>query len=437
MTTRLRRAFLAVLAGFGLAGYDESSLFAQEKLPHPPQEKLTPTVLNLSMAEAKQRVLSNSKAMQLVNLQVQQKLYAKRAMQTYYLPKAIGSFTYLHFDNPLGSVVTLAGPRGILGPKDIPVNLVNQDLNTSMVLAAQPLTGLLKVRQGVKAAQADEQIAFAQLEKTKRLLTHGTEQLYLGLYAAQRIQAGTNVAVQASEQMLKTQTLEARANYLEAMQAKQAVDNQVADLREQLLALLDLPQDTPLDLEETPLPLMDFLNAEQAGQQAVANSPEVQEASHTIAKARAGLAAKKLDYLPDVNLVGGYVNLNGVPTIQNNFSFAGVMGSVTLFEWGKRRFATREMLTTVAMAEAKLHMTEDEVRQKAVKAYREIEQKRAALKIAADMAQVRREMMAVAKAPAVQLEAAKERIKAEVALVQADLSYRMAIAELTSLTCNE
>ena len=67
--------------------------------------------------------------------------------------------------------------------------------NSSTMAAVQPLTALLKVRAGVQAARADEQIAQAQLEKGRRELVSGTEQLFWGLLAVQRIRAAPLVAV--------------------------------------------------------------------------------------------------------------------------------------------------------------------------------------------------------------------------------------------------
>jgi outer membrane protein TolC len=351
-------------------------------------------------------------------------------MQTYYLPKFIGSYAYLHFNNPLGTVISTKGPF----LPDIPVNVINQDASVGAILAAQPVTGLLKVREGVKAARADEQIALAQVHKATRLLSNGVEQLYLGLVAAQRLRGGAALAVRAAEQLAKTKTVEARLALIEAQQALQTVDNQVADLYDQLDALMDLPLGTRLELEEVPLPACQFTSAEQAAQCAVATSPDVQEAWHTVEKARAGVGAKKLDYLPDVNVVGGYINQNAASYIQSNIGFVGAQASFTLFEWGKRQHALHEMQTTLVMAETKLHQTEDEVRQKVYKLFREVNQHRLALKTAQDMAELRREMEQNAKAPAALMDAVKERMKAEVALVQADLAYRMSLAELANIT---
>ena len=75
------------------------------------------------------------------------------------------------------------------------------------------------------------------------------------------------------------------------------------------------------------------------------------------------------------------------------------------------------------MAETKLSQTEDEVRQKVRKVFREVHQHYQALKTAQEMARGRGEMVLNAKAEAALMDAVKDQMKAQVALVQADLPH--------------
>src|SRR5262249_18430289 len=150
-----------------------------------------------------------------------------------YFPKVVGSVLYLHFNDDLGTVLT-GGGRQVSGPKGRPlftfptfsVNaaVLNQDSAYAALTAVQPLTGLLKVRQGVKIAQADEQIARAQLEGGIRKLVSGVEQLYWGILAVRRIRAGAVQGVQGAELLAKTGMLEARTALVEARQGLQDAD---------------------------------------------------------------------------------------------------------------------------------------------------------------------------------------------------------------------
>jgi outer membrane protein TolC len=408
-------------------------------------------VYHLTLEEAKQRALGNSKLINLAGLNVDSKGYVVRAAQADYFPKVIGTAVYLHFNDDLGKVVntpgrTFTGPRGrpllTLPGRLFEVAVINQDTTIANVAALQPITDLLKVREGVKIAQADREIAQAELEAGVRKLVSGVEQLYWGLLAARRIQAGAVEGLRGAEQLAKTGTLEARTALVESRQAVQQVDQQIADLQEQLNALLDLPLCTTLDLVEPPMPVVPFHCCNDAVGQALANSPEIRQAEQTVVKARAGLAAGKLDFVPSVALTGGFLKQTFADYMQQDIGYIGVVGSYTFLDGGKRRAVIHEREDLVAMATLKLQQTHDDVRQKAVKAFREVAETQVALGTAQEMVGLRKEAEKRATTPealrnpaalAALLEATKNRMLAEVDAIKADLAYRQAYVNLMTL----
>jgi outer membrane protein TolC len=408
----------------------------------PTQVVAAPATLHLTLDEAKQRVLSDNKLLHLAALNVQSKGYAVRAVQANYFPQIIGQSVYVHFNDDLGTVLTTPG-RHVVGPKGVPlanlpslaINLpvLNQDTALNTVAAVQPITDLLKVRQGVKIAQADEQIAQAQLEKGTRELLSGAEQLFWGLLIAQRIRAGAQAAVAATEPLAKTGNLEARTALVEGQQGLQEVSSQVADLQVQLAILLDVPACTQFELVEPPLPAAPVTCADEAVALALANSPDIREAEQTIAKACAAVKAAKLDYVPSIAAVGGYTNQTAADYIQPNIGFIGVIGTYTFVDWGKRRNTIHERNQLVAMATLKVQQTRDTVRQNAVTAFQDYEQSQQALKLAGDMVAVRTEAQKAAKTPADMLTAAKKLMTAQVDYLKADLAHRIAYVKLASL----
>src|SRR5262249_52880322 len=144
--------------------------------------------------------------------------------------------------------------------------------------------------------------------KGTRELLSGVEQLYWGLLVAQRIRAGAAAAVAGAEQLAKTGNLEAVTALVEGKQGLLDVSDQIADLQEQLAILLDMPTCTQFELVEPPLPVSPVRCADEAVALALASSPDIQEAQHTIAKARAAVKAAKLDYVPSIAVIGGYLN---------------------------------------------------------------------------------------------------------------------------------
>jgi outer membrane protein TolC len=413
-----------------------------EAAPAHPAPSGAPGAQRITLEQARERVLSNSKLLELAAMNIQGKESATRAVFADYFPKILGDIGYLHFDRPLGTVVTvpgfnIAGPAGaslLSTPGNtVTANVFEENSYTSTLMAAQPITALLKVRQGVKIARADEQIAQAQLEQGARALAAGVDQLYWGLVAAQRIRAGTLVAVAGAEQLAKLGTVEARSALLEARQGLQAVENQIADLEAQLNSLLDQPACTKLEVVEPPFPPPPVSCGDEAVALALQASPEVREAQQNVVKAQAATAAAKVDYLPNVAVIGGYANQNFASYIQPNFGYVGVTGTWTLFEWGKRKHTVRERETLIAMAALKVRQVEDEVRDKALKAFREFQEDRAALTLAEQKVELRKEAEKEARAPADRFAAAKARMEAEVDLVKADLAYRIAHVKLMAL----
>lgn len=416
--------------------------------PIAPPPAVPGNVYHLTLADAKQRALHNSKLLNLAGLNVDSKGYAIRAAQADYFPKVIGTAVYLHFNDELGTVLvtpgrTFAGPLGrttfTTPGKVIDVPVVNQDTTVANIGALQPITDLLKVRQGVKIARADQEIAQAQLEAGIRKLVSGVEQLYWGLLAARRIQAGAAEGVRGAEMLAVTGSLEGRTALVEARQGLQQVDKQIADLQEQLNGLLDLPLCTTLDLVEPPLPVLPFHCADDVIGLALGASPEVREAEANIQKARAALAAGKLDYVPSIAVTGGFVKQTAADYIQQDIGYLGVVGSYTFFEGGKRRAVIHERQDLVAMATLKCQQTRDEVRQNAAKAFREVIEAQAALQTAQELVGLRKEAEkqattpAALRNPAALIAATQARALAEIDAIKAELAYRAACVDLNSL----
>ena len=435
MFNRLGRVFSvgATFFFFVLAGLGGVSVRAQESpanvvLSAQPASNL----YHITLDEAKQRALGNSKLRQLALYNVQAKGEAVYVAESDYYPKVLANFTGFHFDSPLGKVLT----PGILPISPIAVNVVNQDLGLTTVTALQPITALLKVQQAVKAADADQQIARSQVEEADRAIAAGVEQLYCGLLAADKILAGARAAAGAAAQQMgagRPLSTEAQIAAVEGKQAIQAVASQQADLQEQLNGLLGLPLCTGLELVDLP-PLCPAITcADQAVNLALANNPAILQADWTAAKAEVGVKVAKVDWLPDVALLGGYVNNDGINVIQHDVGYVALTANMPIFEGFKRIHAVREAESVVAMARMKACQTRDEVRLKARKAYREFYEAMEVTQTVQEMLLVRQEAQRKAATPDDAIRAASEFMKAQAAVVQAEATYRVAYAKLLNV----
>ena len=417
------------------------TLLTAGELPpaHPPAGP-GPTVRRLTLEEARQLALTNNKALALGRLNVEQLQHATNAARKDYFPKVLGSETYFHFNHDLGSVLTLRrGRLGLLPPGTATINaaVFNQDSNFSTVFVAQPITKLIAVNALVQIARADELAAQAKLDKGTRDLLSGVTQAYHGLVGAKRIQTALELQVKLLEQLLSVKPVpELRVGLLEARQGLAQVRGQIQELTVQINDLLDLPACTVLELVDPMPPDLAVRCADDAAEWAAKNNPEVREAEQSIAKAEAGLKVARMDYLPDVNIVGGYANQGFADYIQDNFSYIGIVGSYTFWDWGKRRDVKRQRQTQIALALQNLEVTRDKVRLEARKAYVSFEQAREAYRLAGEMVQARKEAEKGTTGQAA-VQAKAETAKAELEYMKAEITYRVAHTQLTALLCSD
>jgi outer membrane protein len=435
VTALVTGATIIALAGARAWAQPQAAMIA----PQQAVNGAAPTTYRVTLEQARQQVLSNSKLLKLAALNVQSKGHATSAARADFFPKIVGNTLYLHFTDPLGKVITTKN-HPVLGipPMTVVANVANQDSSFTSVLVFQPITDLLKVRDGVRIAKADEQIAQAQLDQGARELQSGVEQLYWGLLAAQRIRGGVLQGYRGAQEFAKLGTVEARTALVEAEQGLQQVEVQVADLQEQFDILLDVPTCTVLELIEPPFPTPPVTCADDAIDRALAASPELREAAQNIAKAQAATHAAQLDFMPSIVAMGGFTNQTAASYIQQNFGYIGVMGSYTFVDWGKRRNIIQEREHLIGMATLKLRQTQDDIRQKTLKAYRGLFESHRALSLANGLVGLRKEAEAKAHSaaqtnPVGLLDASKARGVAEVDLVKADLAYRQAHVELSRL----
>ena len=126
-----------------LAGLDLAGVTAQEP-PAGVSVAASPAVYRLTLEEAKQRALANSKLRSLAYMNIKAKHEGIYVMEADYYPKLLAGFTGFHFDRPLGRVFTPGGPLGLA----VAVNLVNQDFGLTTLTAVQPITALTESASG-------------------------------------------------------------------------------------------------------------------------------------------------------------------------------------------------------------------------------------------------------------------------------------------------
>jgi outer membrane protein TolC len=410
-------------------------------------EPPAPQILTLTLDQAKAMALENNKQLQLARLNIGEKEYVKRAARADYFPKLLGTAAYLHFNDDLGTVLATKGRTlggGTIGPdgllriptidiraRRISANVVNQDTAVGMLMAVQPITKLIAVSAAVDLAQADQNIASAQLDEGTREVLSGVTQCYYGITAARRIKAALTAHNDALAPLVKMQpSPELRLGVLEIRKGLVEADKQLADLVDLMNQLLGLPPCTVLELVEPTLVPIAIACEEDAAQRAVQNNPKIIEAEQNIMKARAGLRVARLDYVPDVYVFGMGATQSAADYIQPQFAAIGVSASYTFVDWGKRKNVKFQREAQIALAIQNVEVVADSIRSDARKAFTAYKQAEEALAIAKETLEVRAESVKAAKeAPAV-MAAQAAAAKAQLDLLQAEVDYKVAHAKL-------
>jgi outer membrane protein TolC len=353
-----------------------------------------------------------------------------------YFPKISSTLTNFHFNKFMGQTIEIQRPiNGGVINAGLP--LAGKDQTLIALTAAQPLTPLLKLHEVVNIARADERLAMAKAGMPVQTASADVEKDYYAALVAQR-QA---VVARAEAQALRNGKLLASASPAlpadhaeqEIAAAKQLVnaDSKAKELMVSLNERLGFPIDTELELVP-PDTVLDQISLKEVADKAMVVNPEIAEAESNVAKARAASRLSKLDYVPDVLLMGGYAyNDNSIPLLPRDFSFIGIMGSYNLFDFGKREHTIKERTATLGQAEAALELTKAKVAAAVKAAYFDMDRSRQLSELAHRISQeVSVKPISFTEADP---EKARSQAKVDIEVLQADLEYRQAFARLKTL----
>jgi outer membrane protein TolC len=358
-----------------------------------------------------------------------------------YFPKFGATFANLHYTDFLGQVLTIRRPlMGTLA--QIPLPLFSQHQTIAALTFTQPITPLFQVYQVVQIARADERIAMvkAGVAVAKNASDIQVEEKFFRLLIAQRqlISAGLKLRDAENRPQYATASFESvRASdqvepaLVEAKKTILTAAGEVKELTAWLNHLMGWPEDTELDLV-MPDPLVESISLEEVGDKAAAGNPEVFEAEQTVVKARAATVLSKLEYVPTVAVVSGYLFQNVIPLVPSNFGYGGVFASYNLFDFGKRERAVKEARAKLGMAEIAVQLTKAKIGAEAKKTYFELEHSRQLSQLAQKMGSSMATLMNVSSTSE-SLDAKASRANVETELLEADLAHRQAYARLKDL----
>jgi outer membrane protein len=268
-----------------------------------------------------------------------------KSVRGHMLPVLNVNEEFQHYDKPFA----LSFP---LGPPPFPsFTARQQDTNTFVVAAGQPLTGLLRLWQERNALESSQQSTDQLVQGGEAAIREAVETGYLRYFEAKATEdiAKTSEAELREQEQLAEVRLKAgvltRADVLrltvaEANARQQEIQAQAQEqiTRAALLTAIGLtPQDTnvvfvePQALENAPMPPLDEVEAQQ---RAFHKRPEavakLYDYNSAVYQSRSAFFA----LLPDINLEAAYINLQGSAFSPQNQIYAGVKATWNIWEWG-------------------------------------------------------------------------------------------------------
>ena len=385
-------------------------------------------VVRLSLVDAQQRAqVASAPLVRLGELQVEAARQHRLGVKSMYFPAFTTQFLNLHLSEEPGELLTFQRPlAGSL--LTVPVQAVFQDQTAVNVVVTQPITQLFGVRQLVKIARADENIARAKAGMPVAEASREVEKNFFELLVAQR------ELTAATADARKVAVSWGRADALRAETAQTLAAGKVTALTASLNGLLGLPPDTRLELVP-PAPLVENLTLKDALAQA-SPTVEVVQAEQTAVKARAGARLAKLEYSPGIAVIGGYTHQKVLSTtvVPEDFAYVGVVATYTLFDSFKREHTVKETAAQAEAAEIGAQLAREKAAVALKTAYFELERSRDAYYLA-------RQMLSTApgrvRLVSDNSDGESSRARAEADAFRAEIAYRSAYATLTGLMAGQ
>jgi len=407
---------------------------------------------HITLREAVQLALKHNHNVRIAGFAVDEKQHAKEAAKGSYFPSIRNDSSFVRVtDTQLiqiepGSLGTVAGTP-IPNASSV-LNQGGRSLTTSGTQITQPLTSLLKIKRANDIAQAEVKASREKAQLTGNDVALAVHEVYYRVLIAQAHRSATEARITASQDLaserveqvkfgssLQQESIESRAQLLQAKQELLTTDLQLADLKLKLDDLIGLPLTTVLDLDPVSAESPETCPIEECVTTATVAHPEILEARAEVEKAEAAVRLAKTDiWVPDVEAFARYSYANNVPFLARNFGTFGIHLGYELFDGGKKRSVKNEREAQLAQAKENLARLKDEVELAVHTAYNKLERTEQMLKVSEEVVALRSESNRVLQQELVQGAALKsqaamataQEYDAKVLLLQSQLSYSQA-----------
>ena len=412
--------------------------------------------LELTLPEAVKLALAHNRTIALARLKVQEIEQKKAGAKADYFPRLRNESSFVHWTTlqnieiPAGAFGA-APSVGLIPPQSLLIYQGNPNTETIGTSLTQPLTPLIRVRQENRAAASQVAASRDDVKRTENDVSVKVHEVYYGVLVAQlqKQAAEQDIAYSRASlgeaqqgfrdgSALNVDVLNGQAGLLQSEQSLLTVDLQLSDLNAELNDLLGLPLDTRLILRPAQVDASVDLSREEMLRIAFAANPDITSSMESVEQAEAGVTSAKSEYIPDVAVFARQSYQNGVPFFPRNFGTFGVEMKYDVFDFGKRRAAVREREAQLAEARENVQRLKQAVAVEIKQRANKIEQTKKMLEVASEVVRLRAESERVTDNQLKQgvvlvstrRQASANSYKAQAGLLQAQLAYMLAQAEL-------
>ena len=413
---------------------------------------------HIALPEAVQLALKHNHDIRIAGDTVEEQKQAKRVAKSAYFPTIRNDSLFSHVTTTEFFELK-AGQLGTVGGTPIPAanSIINEggiNVATSGTQLTQPLTELLKVRRENEMAEAEFKASREKAQLTRNDVALAVHQVYYSILIAQAHHTATEARIKASESLqservqqvkfgsaLEQESIDSRAQQLQAKQELLTTDFQLTDLKLKLNDLIGLPLATALDLDPGVPEFQDTCQRKDCVTTAIGAHPEIRAARAEVEKAEAAIGLSKTDiWVPNVEAFARYSYQDNVPFLflAHNFGTFGVHFGYELFDGGKKHALLHERQAQLAQAKENLAKLTDAVELSVETAYNKLERTRQMLKVSEEVLALRTESNRVRQQELIQGAAlnsqadtaAAQEYDAKALLLQSQMDYLQAHDEL-------
>ena len=364
-----------------------------------------PLSRHVTLQEAVQLALRHNHDIRIAGYTVEEKVQAKAGAKSSYFPSIRNDSSFMHAtDTQLIEI-----RAGSLGASIPPVNaIINQggeNFVTSGTQITQPLTSLLKVKRANDLAQAELIASRQKAQVTGNDVALAVHQVYYKILIAQSHRGATEARIKASEDLqserveqvkfgsaLEQESIESRAQSLQAKQELLTTDLQLSDLKLKLNDLTGLPLSTTLDLDPAVPEFQQACPRAECVSAAMASHPEILAARAEVQKVEAAVGLAKTDmWVPDIEAFARYSYQENVPFLARNFGTFGIHFGYDVFDAGKKKAVVHERQAQLSQAKENLAKLTDEVELEVETAYNKLDRTQQMLKVSEEVVALRDE----------------------------------------------